>query len=57
MPVYLKSVIYFLPLTHTNTLIRKTAMDPQAWVSLGVLVAYATVFFIYGAVLIRRYNE
>jgi Nod factor-specific ABC transporter NodJ protein len=57
MPVYLKAIIYVLPLTHTNNLIRKTAMDGQAWVSLAVLVAYATVFFVYGAVLIRRYSE
>jgi Nod factor-specific ABC transporter NodJ protein len=57
MPVYIKAIIYMLPLTHTNILIRKTVMDQQAFVSLAVLLAYATVFFIYGAALIRRYNE
>ncbi len=57
MPVYLKAVIYVLPLTHTNVLIRKTAWDLEAWISLAVLVAYALAFFACGAALIRRYNE
>ena len=57
MPVYLKTVIYALPLTHTNILIRKTAMDHQAWTSLAVLTVYSTVFFLYGATLIRSYKE
>jgi ABC-type multidrug transport system permease subunit len=57
MPAYVKVFIYLLPLTHTNILIRKTVMDGQAWISLGVLVAYAAAFFVYGAALIRRYNE
>ena len=57
MPAYLKAVIYVLPLTHTNVLIRKTVWDQQAFVSLAVLVVYALAFFVYGAALIRRYSE
>jgi len=57
LPAYLKAIVYLLPLTHANILIRKTLMDGQAWLSLAVLAFYATVFFIYGAALIRRYNE
>jgi len=57
MPSILKAAIYVLPLTHTNILIRKTVWDQQAWTSLAVLMLYALAFFVYGAALIRRYNE
>ncbi len=57
MPLLLKAVIYVLPLTHTNILIRKAAMDGEAWASLTVLIAYAVAFFIYGSKLIKEYSE
>lgn len=57
IPALVKAVIYALPLTHTNILIRKTAMDAEAWASLGVLIVYAAGFFIYGSKLIRGYSE
>ena len=57
LPAYLKAAVYTLPLTHANILIRKAAMDAQAWRSLAVLSVYAITFFLYGAALIRRYNE
>ena len=57
LPGFLKAIVYLLPLTHANVLIRKTSMDHQAWLSLGALSFYATVFFVYGSALIRRYNE
>lgn len=57
LPHYLKAIVYVMPLTHANILIRKASMDGQAWTSLAVLVFYATVFFFYGSALIRRYNE
>ncbi|MDD5168359.1 MAG: ABC transporter permease [Syntrophales bacterium] len=53
----IKGVIYILPLTHANILIRKAAMDMEAWVSLSILAVYALVFFIYGSKLIRDYSE
>jgi hypothetical protein len=46
-----------MPLTHTNIVIRKTSLDAEAWISLGVLLVYSLIFFIYGSKLIREYNE
>lgn len=57
MPALIKGVIYVLPLTHTNILIRKAGMDAGAWVSLGILIVYAALFFVYGSKLIRGYSE
>jgi len=57
IPFFIKAVIYVLPLTHTNILIRKATMDGEAWVSLAVLAAYAAAFFLYGSKLIKEYSE
>ena len=57
MPAIVKAVIYVLPLTHTNILIRKTSLDEEGWIALLVMMSYAAVFFLYGSKLIREYNE
>jgi Nod factor-specific ABC transporter NodJ protein len=57
IPVLLKTIVYIMPLTHTNIVIRKTSLDAEAWISLGVLLVYSLIFFIYGSKLIREYNE
>jgi ABC-type multidrug transport system permease subunit len=57
IPMAIKALIYALPLTHTNILIRKTQMDTEGWISLGVLIVYAEAFFIYGSKLIKEYSE
>lgn len=57
VPGLLKAVIYVLPLTHTNILIRKTSMDASAWYALAVLVGYSVLFTILSWTLIRRYSE
>jgi len=57
MPYLLKALIYVLPLTHTNILIRKTSMDMEAWIAFTLMAAYAAVFFLYGSKLIREYSE
>jgi ABC-type multidrug transport system permease subunit len=57
IPGLLKALVYVMPLTHTNILIRKAALDGEALVSLLVLVLYALAFFAYGARLIHGYNE
>jgi ABC-2 type transport system permease protein len=57
MPVVIKSVIYMMPLTHTNILIRKPQLDPAGLISLCVLLAYAAAFFVYGSWLIKQYSE
>jgi ABC-2 type transport system permease protein len=57
MPAVIKEIIYVLPLTHANLLIRKEMLDGQGIVSLLILAGYAAAFFIYGSALIQRYNE
>lgn len=57
LPDFLLPVIYAFPLTHTNIVIRKTALDTEGWISLTVLILYSIVFFAYGSRLIRKYSE
>lgn len=57
MPGFIKAIIYLMPLTHTNLVIRKGALDEEGMVSLLVLIVYATAFFLYGSMLIRKYSE
>ncbi len=57
MPEFLQKLIAIFPLTHTNILIRKSAMDSQGLLALAVLIAYAIVFFFFGSRLIRKYSE
>jgi ABC-type multidrug transport system permease subunit len=57
MPVVVKYVMYVLPLTHTNLLIRKVSFDHEGALSLAVLILYAAAFFTYGTYLIRNYSE
>ena len=57
IPAFIKGIIYALPLTHTNILIRKTSMDTEGAIALGVMAVYAVIFFIYGSKLIRDYSE
>lgn len=57
IPDLLRWVVYLLPLTHANILIRKEALDAEGIASLLVLCGYAGAFFFYGSRLIRRYSE
>ncbi len=57
MPVAVKYVMYIVPLTHTNILIRKASFDYEGAISMAVLVLYAAAFFAYGTHLIRKYSE
>ncbi|HUJ70380.1 MAG TPA: ABC transporter permease, partial [Syntrophorhabdales bacterium] len=56
-PLLIKWIIYTMPLTHTNILIRSARIDGQTTASLVVLLVYAAGFFAYGSHLIRRYSE
>lgn len=56
-PLLFKTMIYIMPLTHTNILIRKRNLDPEGLLSLVVLLAYLVLFFLYGSQQIRKYNE
>jgi len=57
VPLSIKAIIYIMPLTHTNILIRKENLDQEGLLSLVVLLAFVVVFFVFGSQLIRRYNE
>jgi ABC-2 type transport system permease protein len=57
IPSPFKEVVWVLPLSHSNMLIRRTSLDVEALVSLAVLVAYAAAFFVIGSRLIRDYSE
>ncbi len=57
IPVFIKPIIYILPLTHTNIVIRKGYLDKEGFISLLVLIAYAMTFFAYGSRLIKKYSE
>jgi len=57
MPMVLKWIVCVFPLTHTNILIRKSALDSEGVISLAVLICYSVVFFAYGSRLIRNYSE
>ncbi|MGD0229353.1 MAG: ABC transporter permease [Syntrophorhabdales bacterium] len=56
-PMVIKWIIYIMPLTHTNILIRASRLDARDMASLVVLLVYAAGFFVYGSDLIRRYSE
>jgi len=57
MPQILQEVILIFPLTHTNILIRKSALDSAGLLSLTILMGYAIAFFFFGSRLIRQYSE
>lgn len=57
IPWPFKAVVWILPLSHANVVIRRTTFDMDALLSLGVLVAYAVVFFVIGSRLIKNYSE
>jgi ABC-type multidrug transport system permease subunit len=57
IPAFLKPVVYLLPLTHTNILIRKTSFDFYALLSLFVLLIYSFLFSLWGIWLMKNYTE
>jgi len=57
MPSVIKAIIYILPLTHANIVIRMNTLDAHGAVSLLILIVFALAFFIYGSSLIKKYNE
>ncbi|KAF0189374.1 MAG: ABC-type polysaccharide/polyol phosphate export system permease [Desulfobulbaceae bacterium] len=57
MPEPLQKLIAIFPLTHTNILIRKSALDSQGLLALAILLAYTIAFFFLGSRLIRKYSE
>jgi len=57
LPPLLKGIVYILPLSHTNILIRKAELDRAALVSILVMTLYTIVFLVIGTRLIRNYSE
>ncbi|WP_353683304.1 ABC transporter permease [Thermodesulfovibrio sp. 3907-1M] len=57
IPMIFKPVIYIMPLTHTNILIRKTFIDMDGAVSLCVIIFYCVIFFVIGSNLMKKYSE
>jgi Nod factor-specific ABC transporter NodJ protein len=57
IPSFLKPIIYVLPLTHTNILIRKEFFDAESFISLFVLIFYSTLCFVWGMKLMKNYSE
>jgi len=57
IPEPLRIVVWALPLTHTNIVIRQSEADSAGLVSLAVLFLYAITFFVIGARLIKNYSE
>lgn len=57
LPFLLKGLILLFPLSHTNIVIRKEALDGEALVSLLVMAGYSLLFPLIGTLLIKRYSE
>lgn len=57
LPWWAQKVIYLLPLTHTNRLLRSPTWGPETLVSLALLAAAAAVCVALAILFIRRYSE
>lgn len=57
IPGIFKPLIYIMPLTHTNILIRKKYFDTEGLLSLLIIVFYCFCFFIIGSKLMKNYSE
>jgi len=57
MPWWAQKIIYLLPLTHTNQLLRSPTLGQETIVSLVLLVATAGLCVALSILFIRRYSE
>jgi len=57
LPAGLRAVVWALPLSQTNVLIRREHLDGPAAAALLALAAYTTLFFVIGMRRIQRYSE
>jgi ABC-type polysaccharide/polyol phosphate export permease len=57
MPWLVQKLIFILPLTHVNFLLRHPAWSAEAWLALTVIAGYGLLAFLAGVVLIGRYDE
>jgi len=57
MPRVLQVIVSFLPLTHTNHLLRSPVWDLSSLASLGVLLGYSALGLSLAILIVRRYSE
>jgi len=57
IPIFLKPIVYVLPLTYTNILIRKEFFDTLAWICVLMLVFYSVILFVLGFRSLKNYSE
>jgi len=57
IPSLLKPLVYILPLTHTNILIRKAYFDFEALISMLIIIGYSIFCFSLGIKLMKDYTE
>lgn len=57
IPAVLQHLIWILPLTHTNMLLRHPHYSLQSLISLGILLFYGAACFLGGVWIIRNYSE
>jgi len=57
IPAVLQHLIWVLPLTHTNLLLRHPNFDLRSLISLGILLFYGAACFLGGVWIIRNYSE
>ena len=57
IPTVLQKLIWILPLTHTNVLLRHPDYSLQSLISLGILLFYGAACFLGGVWIIRNYSE
>lgn len=55
LPEFFQCILYLIPLTHTSECVRATALGWDfPWISLIVIIAYATAFFLLNCYLIKN---
>lgn len=57
IPDFLKPIIYIMPLTHTNLLIRKESFNEPAFLSFFILLGYSILLFLINLRLMKNYSE
>jgi len=57
LPTVVQKIVYFLPLSHTNIIMRAQSFSGETLVSFAILTILLTIAFILGTLLLNRYSE
>ncbi len=57
IPMFLKPLIYLMPLTYTNLAIRGDLRELKTMLNTGVIFLFSLIFFVIGLKLIANYKE